>query len=65
MMEVQAIVTLVREMRDHNGGVDFIGLTRTGLMNADFEELATAIESGAKPVWDAGSFGTSANECLR
>jgi hypothetical protein len=45
----RAIVTLVREMRDHNGGVDFIGLTRTGLMNADFEELATALESLPAP----------------
>ena len=42
-------MTLVREMRDHNGGVDFIGLTRTGLMNADFEELATALESLPAP----------------
>ena len=45
----RAIVTLVREMRDHNGGVDFIGLTRTGLMNVDFEELATALESLPRP----------------
>ena len=44
-----AIVTLVRKMRDYNGGVDFIGLTRTGLMNADFEELATALESLPAP----------------
>ena len=45
-------MTLVREMRDHNGGVDFIGSsrsTRTGLMNADFEELATALESLPAP----------------
>ena len=40
---------MVRKMRDHNGGVDFIGLTRTGLMNADFEELATALESLPAP----------------
>ena len=42
-------MTLVREMRDHNGGVDFIGLTRTGLVDADFEELATALESLPAP----------------
>ena len=44
----RAIVTLVREMRDH-GRVDFIGLTRTGLVDADFEELATALESLPAP----------------
>ena len=40
----RVIVTLVCEMRDHCR-VDFIGLTRTGLVDADFDELATALEN--------------------
>ena len=44
----RAIVTLVREMRDHCR-VDFIGLTRTVLVDADFEELATGLESLPAP----------------
>ena len=39
-------MTLVREMRDH-GRADFIGLTSTGLVDA--EEFATALESLPAP----------------
>ncbi len=41
-------MTLVSKLRD-NGRVDIIGLTRTGLMDSDFEELATALESLPAP----------------
>ncbi len=42
-------MSLVREMRGNGRRVGFIGLTRTGLMDADFEELATALESLPAP----------------
>ena len=55
-------MTLVREMRDH-GRVDFIGLTRTGLVDTDFEELATALES--LPVPSQGGRSPEVLELLR
>ena len=57
-------MTLVREMRDH-GRVDFIGLTRTGLGDTDFEELATALESLPAPILSGRSADPEVLELLR
>ncbi len=57
-------MTLVREMRNH-GRVDIIGLTRTGLVDADFEELATALESLPAPSQGGCSAEPEVLELLR